>query len=158
MDHAFWLGVCRWYALEGLEWEIHHRPEELYLPWDGYNGGKVNHHWGCFLNPERYSTFREAMELVSSIHPNWAACKRGARAMHTRNVYQVLGRDLSHPSKFLICYAPTQGKGVKGGTNTAYMLAKLKGVPCFNLYVDKDRDRIVEWLQLDDEEEDNEEK
>ena len=59
---------------------------------------------------------------------------KGAKALHTRNVYQVLGKDLKSPSTFLLCWAPPTPDGVKGGTNTAVQLAKKHGAEVINIF------------------------
>ena len=35
--------------------------------------------------------YLQAEEIASRIHPAWHKCGKGARKMHTRNVFQVLG-------------------------------------------------------------------
>lgn len=108
---------------------------EIYIPWNGFKNPSLSSQFDiCVKNP---SIQKKAEEIVSKIHPNWNACSQGAKLLHIRNVYQVLGSILDKPSKFLICYAKPSGTGVQGGTNTAYSLAKSLGIPTFNLYVDE---------------------
>lgn len=103
----------------------------------------------------------KAEEIVSEIHPFWKAEKealakgeelehvmsKGAKALHTRNVFQVLGRDLETPSEFLVCYAPVDRYGIpKGGTRTAYQLAMQNGIPCFN-FANQSKEEIYEAIK-----------
>lgn len=114
---------------------------EAYLPWKGFSD----------IQPDQYHivtpnlpNYQEAVDIVSQIHPAWNKLGRGARALHTRNVYQVLGTDLQHKSCVLFCYAqPTRNKrgiitGVKGGTNTAVQLAMQHNIPIYNFYLETD--------------------
>lgn len=129
---------------------------EIYKPWHSFNsspnsdsftlesGLVVMNYWD--IAGDRLPNWAEAEEIASQIHPAWDRLKRGAKALHTRNVYQVLGKDLNSPSEFLLCYAPVQGKSVKGGTRTAYELAKEYDVPCFN-YASMSKEAIVSAIK-----------
>lgn len=117
---------------------------EIYLPWYGFNSLYTE---AGLLYPSTFKNWEEAKEIAKHIHPNWDACKDGARSLHSRNIYQVLGQDLSTPSKFLICWAKEDKQGnPTGGTRTAYMLAINNNIPCFNLFNEDDRNRIKLWL------------
>lgn len=117
---------------------------DIYIAWNGFNNLRDN---GNTIHcPSGWDNWKEAEKIASEIHPNWNACSRGAKALHTRNVYQVLGKDLDNPSSFLICFAPSMGDSVQGGTRTAWEIARLFGVPCFNLDNFNDRERIKAWL------------
>lgn len=115
---------------------------EIYKPWKSFNthvngdsytleSGLVVKSWWD-IDATKLPKFKEAEDIASEIHPAWSRLKQGARSLHTRNVFQVLGPNLDHPSDFLVCYAPSQSQSVKGGTRTAYELAKLYNIPCFN--------------------------
>lgn len=123
---------------------------EIYLPWARFNDrGVGTFHDGCeYINPVDlcHGDWLEAHKKVSEVHPAWNRLKNSVRTLHTRNVFQVMGRDLKTPSKFLICYAPIQGDSVKGGTATAYNLAKSLDIPCFNIYNEKDKQRLLNFI------------
>lgn len=36
---------------------------------------------------------------------------------------------------------------IKGGTATAWNLAKAHGVPCFNLYNEEDKQRLIKFVE-----------
>ena len=71
----------------------------------------------------------------------------GAKALHTRNVYQVLGLDLNTPSEFVVCYADVdKHNNVIGGTATAVNIAKEVGIPVYNISVKEQLDALVDIL------------
>lgn len=115
---------------------------EIYLPWEGFNG-QTTEQYGRYLmnNPK-------AQEIVSKIHPAWNKLSKGAKALHTRNVYQVLGQDLNTPSTCVIFYAEPQGTSVKGGTRTAVELAKIHNIPVFNLWYEQVQERMMEFVKI----------
>lgn len=76
----------------------------------------------------------EAEDIASKLHPRWENLDEYAQAMHTRNVFQVLGLDLKSKSDVVAAYAPPAGFSVKGGTASAFNLARAKGIPTFNLW------------------------
>lgn len=112
---------------------------DIYLPWDGYEGRKKSLNY--FIPYDCPSLlWRDAENMAKETHPAWDQCSRGAKTMHTRNVFQVLGHTLDDPSKFLLCWADTDKRGVpKGGTATAWNLARAHNIPCFNLSREFDR-------------------
>lgn len=118
---------------------------EIYIPWDGFNK-RFEATRGVIVASE-LDNWKEAQGIASKIHPVWENLKSGAKSLHTRNIYQVLGKDLATPSKFLVCYAKPQGDSVSGGTRTAYELAKQNKIPCFNLYDSATIDRINKFLE-----------
>lgn len=104
---------------------------EIYLPWWGFNDF---YRAEGFHVPSGMSNSEEAGNIASTIHPAWERLTRGPRAMHRRNVYQVLGQDLATPSHLVVFWAPYQGNGqVKGGANTAVQLALRHQVPVINM-------------------------
>lgn len=101
-------------------------PKEIYLPWANFNGRQNG------IVPFETEALRtKAEELASKAHPNWGACKQGARNMHTRNVAQVLGSKLVEPSLFIVCW--TRGGSGAGGTGQALRIAKAWHIPIFDL-------------------------
>ena len=123
---------------------------EIYLPWEGYEKHSRDMMFGCNIlpceeNPEKYLI---AEEMAAAVHPNWGACKQGARKLHTRNVYQVLGRNLKTPSKFLLAWTKlTKAGNPTGGTATAIRLAESYDIPCFNLAIPAHLARVQTWVQ-----------
>jgi hypothetical protein len=95
---------------------------------------------------------QEAMELASKFHPAWNRCSEFAKKLHGRNSFQVLGKDLSNPSEFLICWTPDgctthAGRTIKtGGTGTAISIADAYNIPVENLANRDTLDKWSKWL------------
>lgn len=117
---------------------------EIYIPWKKFND-KYNSKWDVVLGS--IGNENTAEEIVSEIHPAWEKLSQGAKKLHTRNVYQVLGKDLDNPSSLLIAYAEPTKNGVKGGTNTAWQLAIEKDIPCFNLWNKGEINKIIYYVR-----------
>lgn len=104
--------------------------KEIYLPKDGFNGRY--HDDEVFFYMANYPDINNrAKKIAEKFHPVWNRLDYRSKQFHTRNVYQVLGKDLKSPSKFLICY--TKGGLMKGGTATTLRIAKEYKVPIYNL-------------------------
>lgn len=105
--------------------------KEIYLPWRGFNGN---------YSP-LYNVSRRAMGMASNYYPyQWERAKRTTKLLMGRNVYQVLGKLLNKPSKFIICY--TKDGCFSGGTGLALRVAKDYGIPIYNLYYPEIRENI----------------
>ncbi|MCC3722530.1 hypothetical protein [Staphylococcus haemolyticus] len=144
-DEAFQVGMQKYYESldNGKQEEYRTRLAEIYIPWDGFatDNDKLWDYWDYplsyvdYLMPEQ-KVVRDS--LVEEIHPNFEALKkkRGAFALHSRNVHQVLGANVlePRPSAFCLYYASEDKHGnPKGGTATAVNLAKKYGVRTLNL-------------------------
>lgn len=145
-DKAFEDGMFR-YA--GLDAPYAWTPAEIYLPWSGYEGHYRNTHGNLNILPSdiHFETESIAEGMAMAVHPAWDACKQGAKKMHTRNVFQVLGKTLDQPSKMLIAWTRLDKHGnAKGGTATAIALAQANDVEVFNLNKPNDFERINKWV------------
>lgn len=98
--------------------------KEIFLPWEGFNNN----------DSLLYTQSKEAREIAAKIHPKWNDLKESVKKLHTRNIHQVLGKDLKSPSLFLVCWTEN-GEDI-GGTRTAIICAKENNVPVFNLAKD----------------------
>ena len=96
----------------------------IFLPWDNFNGRKVD--GVVYVRPP------VNFDLVKQYHPNFLALSYGAKALMSRNSYQVLGPDLQSPVEFVLCWTK-DGKMI-GGTSQALRIAKSKNIPVFNFY------------------------
>lgn len=80
-----------------------------------------------------------ACKIAKSFHPAWERCSPYAKKLHGRNSFQVLGRNLKTPSRFVICWTPDgcldhEHRSIKtGGTGTAISIASVHKIPIFNL-------------------------
>ena len=103
----------------------------------------------------------EAMEIARRFHPNWGACAPFAQKLHGRNAFQVLGKDLKTPSRFLVCWTPDacfsheDRSRQTGGTGTAISIADHYNVQIFNLGFKPHLDRIAAFVGLAKDEQDN---
>ncbi|MNQ24266.1 hypothetical protein D3C85_374570 [compost metagenome] len=122
-----------------------HGEKEIYIAWNGFSGRLMGMNGVVHL---RECKERLSYTMAEQVHPAWDRLSRGAQGLHARNCYQVLGRGLDSPSKFLVCWAPTDKQGVpKGGTRTAWVLAIQNNIPCVNLAVPADLERIQRYLE-----------
>lgn len=119
---------------------------QIYIPWDSFTVyDEFYKDWYKLL--DRMQKKKQAEQIASEIHPAWDKCSRGAKLLHTRNVFQVLGTSLNSPSQFLICWAKLDKYGsIKGGTATAWNLAQKYGIPCFNLINEDDKQRLMNFV------------
>lgn len=144
--------VLRSGGADGADWafetgcRLKDGAKEIYLPWDGFSKMEHNPKRGYYA-PKEDEVYTRAEEIASKIHPAWDRLTQGAKRLHTRNVYQVLGQELNDPSKFLLCYAKPSGNSISGGTRTAWEVAKMFGVPCFNMYHEEVVRRVEFYLE-----------
>lgn len=125
---------------------VHGGAKEIYLPWGGFNSFYHDPEKGFYV-AEEFGNWTQANDIASHHHPAWHNCKPGVQRLHTRNVYQVLGKDLDKPSKSLVCWAePTKDGGVKGGTGMAVSIAQQCGVPIINLYYDSVQRKVLDII------------
>jgi hypothetical protein len=100
--------------------------KEIFLPWKGFNNRS------CRLTDTRseyiQSPTDDAIALASRIIDKYNDRNRAVRMLLARNMHQVMGEDLKTPVEFVICW--TQGVG---GTGHAIKLARLRGIPVYNL-------------------------
>ena len=133
-DSAFARGAAR-----------HAAASDIYVPWHGFNGVA-----GGIVAPAEAVARAEAIAATS--HPVWNSLTRSVKALHTRNVFQVLGTRLDRPSDFLLCWTPdaaeseaTSCRGT-GGTRTAIVIAQRYGVPVINLARSDAMTRLTETV------------
>jgi hypothetical protein len=100
--------------------------KEIYLPWKGFNNSDSELYLGNVGHED------EAEEVAKRIHFNYAKLSQGAKKLHTRNGFQILGKDFNTPSKLVIAW--TKNGEEVGGTRTALVLAKEHKIKIHNLY------------------------
>lgn len=110
--------------------------KEIYLPWKAFRD-----HPSTLVNFPR-ETMQIAYEIASKYHPAWDKCNSGARKLHARNVFQVLGHTFDKPVDYVICWT-RDGKDT-GGTGQAIRIAWALDIPVLNFYNDSDLDRAYE--------------
>lgn len=116
--------ILRSGAAEGMDaafeegCDLSYGKKQIFLPWKNFN-----EHPSPFYQLEPL-----AFEMAKEVHPAWDRLSDGAKKLHARNIYQVLGLNLDHPSRFILCYTPWD----KGGTLQAIHLANELDVPVYN--------------------------
>lgn len=118
--------------------------KEIFLPNIGFNGRPKDD--ACYLTPSDYDVWIDAEDIARQIHPVFDNLDDWQRAAHTRNVFQVLGKDLKSKSDVVAAFAPPKGKSVTGGTATAFNLARARGIPTYNLWVKEQRFEFYEFI------------
>lgn len=140
-----------------IEWDKHIFVQH-FLPWSGHksnkdsperhNGDKNNQYLSLNMCPP--TLLEKARSIAADHHPGWDYLKRGARLMHTRNVFQALGVKLA-PETYAdvtIFTSDVDRFGtVKGGTRTAVEISKSYGIPTFNLRNDSEFENLKVILE-----------
>lgn len=140
-DKAFWEGACK-------SPYYYHLGARIYLAWNGVFG-RYHNPKEFFFDASKFPTWETANSMAEECRGSWEGLKRGGIAMHTRNVFQIMGANLTDPVKSIIYWAKPVGKTekVKGGTNTALQLAIKCGIPTrINLYTDEGMERATKFL------------
>lgn len=105
--------------------------KEIFLPWFNFNQNESS------LSVPDFHNYNQAERIAAEFHPNWDNLSQGAQKLHTRNVYQVLGKNLKTPVAFVICYARVVRGVPQGGTAQAIRIAESRGVKIINVYFEK---------------------
>ena len=97
---------------------------------------------------------KRAIDIASKHHPVWNRLSDFARKLHTRNVFQILGKDLETPVSVVICWTPDgcinqQSRTINtGGTGTAIAIADTYHIPVLNLSHSSHIDVIKKRLNI----------
>jgi hypothetical protein len=113
--------------------------KEIFIPWRKFSEDDSH------ISLEDLDNVEQAETIAEQFHPSWQWLKFGAKKLHTRNVYQVLGEDLQTPSKFVVCYT-TDGEA-SGGTGQAMRIAEAYDIPIYNLYHESTRKEIEDVIK-----------
>lgn len=128
----------------------------IYLPWKNFNNNLDS---SCIINSDNLPFYKEAEKIVLKLHDNPETLLKskneigkgsGLLKLHTRNIYQVRGH-LQEPiySKGVIYYSLVdKNKLPLGGTKMAVTYALSLNIPCYNLYFEKDREYLINTLNL----------
>lgn len=114
--------------------------------------------WGLNGYRSPYHTPRAAHDIIKKVHANPSALDSNGKALHARNVQQILGPNLNDANKvtdMVICWTPDGAERFEetswstGGTATAIRLADMKEIPIFNLKKSCAIDRICDMITND---------
>ena len=137
---------------------------EIYIPNKSFPDRMHDSYKSYYIVPkETYGLdfnglYYSATRLIHSknIHKYWFRGSLHVMDLHNRNMFQVLGRDLSTKSVFNVCY--TRGRELKysettkdtGGTATSINACDLYNIELFNLSVDEHYIRLLDFIKLND--------
>ena len=111
--------------------------KEIYLPWTNFNKRK-----GIVAS---INAFYVAELIASRYHPAWSRCSEGARRLHSRNVFQILGSELDAPTDAVFCWTPN-GSG-SGGTGQAIRMAKSLDIRIYDMGNPEVLSLITSWFK-----------
>lgn len=104
----------------------------IFLPW-----AKFRQHESPYWITARHVQNAEAISVEA--HPAWRKLEPKFKLLMIRNAYQVLGKNLKSPVKFVLCYTDdgcqTDARRTRktGGTGQAITIADFNNVPVINL-------------------------
>ncbi len=118
------------------------RDAQIFLPAAGWRGSVSAFH------PEALGAevWGRARTIAAAHHPAFAGLSAFVQALHTRNVFQVLGSSLDSPAEFVLCW--TADGEASGGTGQALRIAVSHAVPVFNLQRSRERSHVERHLVL----------
>lgn len=114
--------------------------KEIYIPWKGFNDNK------SILFPENLENWCKASKIAAEFHPNWNNLKDSVKKLHARNCYQILGKDLTTPVKFVLCYCKVENGEYKGGTSQALRIALYCKIPIINIWLEEDFKKVEDKI------------
>ena len=115
------------------------KAREIYTPWSGFNGA----HTGAIedeIDASTLDNYGEATAIAKEHHPAWGRMSEGGRKLQARNTYQVLGKDLKSPSRFIVAWFDPRKPG---GTGQAVRIAESKGIRVYNVYNDLEYEDLL---------------
>lgn len=118
------------------------RDAQIFLPAVGWRGSPSEFHPDV-LGAELWC---RARIIAAAHHPAFAGLSAFVQALHTRNVFQVLGVSLDSPAEFVLCW--TADGEASGGTGQALRIATSHAVPVFNLQRPRERSHVERHLVL----------
>lgn len=124
-----------------------------FLPWNGHNGRYHGDKGSLYLALDfcPAELLEKAAKIAEDHHPSWVYLKRGARLLHTRNVFQALGVLLSpetYADLTIYCAEESPARLVKGGTRTAVEIFRSYKIPTYNLRLDSEFEELKGILKV----------
>lgn len=120
-------------------------PTEIYTPWLDKRRPDYRQIPLTSLSKELQA---EAKEIAADIHPGWSNIRGSSKAIHARNILQVVGSDLKTLSSFVLCWTPYDDyyRPDAGGTAQACRMAIKSGIPIYNLRDEAIMETVTTWL------------
>ncbi len=120
----------------------------IHLPWDGFNDLHAGDLGGaCVVNNHDF-IIKLAETLAKVARGGYYGLGRGGRSLHSRNPYQILGRNLIDPVNVVLTSAPFNNRGkVTGGTGTACSIANAMEILVINLQKPHGMEQLMSLLE-----------
>lgn len=111
-------------------------PPRIFLNKSHRNGVPINQLHGFIDARELHAHRHMAEAMALDARGSWNGLNEFGKDLHIRNVYQIHGGYLDNRVIACILWAEPNGRDkVRGGTNTAFQIAKKAGIPLIvNLY------------------------
>jgi hypothetical protein len=116
--------------------------KEIYLPWENFNKNKSTLYLRSYEIPLEMSN--RACEIASKYHPKWETLGPAARALHARNGFQILGKDLITPVSLVLFWSPMI---TKGGTAQALRIAADHSIMMYNMGSEIDTEKLIRGME-----------
>ncbi|QDH49236.1 RNA ligase [Pantoea phage Phynn] len=118
----------------------------IIIPQNGFNG--------LFSNGRDIIDFTEldthkAADIVKQVAGNYDSQPPSTQRKYSRNVCQVLTEKLDSKTDFVLFWAKEKNFCVQGGTAIAVRVARLYGIPSFNLWNDAVLSEVCDSLGID---------
>ena len=113
--------------------------QENYIPWKRFNGANAQ----AIVAPD-LPNWEDVLGISSHFHPAWDKCSEGAKKLHGRNLYQIVGKNLDLPVDCVVCW--TKNGQEIGGTAQAMRIAKHLEIPIFNLFFDDHINKLNDFV------------
>lgn len=99
---------------------------------------------GIVVDPDSLA-YLTAQEIAASQHRKWHDLDDFSKKLFTRNVFILLGEDLSMHAD-LVLYGDNK-RVTQGGTGHSLRVARMYGIPCFNICDNKDQKYIEVFIE-----------
>lgn len=116
---------------------------EMYIPWKGFGHESMTTKWDSVQGSNE-----KAELMAKAIHPAWERCSDGVKKLHTRNVCQILGKNLDDPTDLVLYWCKENQGEPTGGTATAVNLGKHHGCNRVNMLHDTWKDILRPYLGM----------
>jgi hypothetical protein len=145
-DYAFYVGAR-------LSENFANVPQRIFLSRNGFQGRYEDRSKGFIDASRNEAHWQQAMGIAEQARGGFYNLTPGGIALHTRNVFQIMGEQLDEPVRAVYLYAtphPTQDK-VSGGTNTAYKIAKQCNIErIYNFAYESVQTKALAWLAVNE--------
>lgn len=113
--------------------------KEIHLPWDGYNNRRED--GSSYIVPKPTP---EICDIAAAHHPAWDRLTDTVKLLMVRNTTIILGTDLHHYAKMVICWTP-YGR-LTGGTAHGMRIAYAFDIPVFNIANPEDQTKLCKFV------------